>query len=58
MNIMCIGSNIFDVDEVISSAEYPGFLQLVFKNGDQMDLPWRDEFERKNILDTVPLKPV
>ena len=54
MNILFIGSNILDADEIVSATEQPGHLQLTFKNGDKMALGWRDEHEKSDILKAVP----
>lgn len=57
MNVLFIGGNVLDADEISSATEQTGFVQLVFKNGDQISLPWRDDNERRDILRSLPSAP-
>ncbi|HTG43332.1 MAG TPA: hypothetical protein VK633_02250 [Verrucomicrobiae bacterium] len=53
MNIFCMNGQIFDLDEVHSTSLETSCVQLTFRNGDKIDLSWRDETERRDILRTV-----
>jgi hypothetical protein len=45
---------VVDRDQVSAMTEHPQSLQLTFRNGDSVSLPWRDESERQDILNCFP----
>ena len=57
MNIISLNGHVFDLDELASTELRPGSVFLSFKNGDSIDLAWRDESERKTICRSLNLTP-
>ena len=53
MNILCIGGQILDFDQIASTLIKPGCVCLTFQNGDELPLSWRDESEKREILQSL-----
>ena len=53
MNILSMGGQILDLDEVRTSSVEAACIRLTFRNGDTVVLHWRDERERGDVLRAV-----
>ena len=49
MNVISINGHVFDSDEVLTKERRAASVLVRFRNGDTIDLRWRDEDERAEI---------
>ena len=49
MRIVSISDHIFDLDEVVAFESGDATVTFEFKNGDKIDLVWRDDIEKREI---------
>jgi hypothetical protein len=57
MNILHMNGQVFDLNEVVSKVVEGACVRLTFRNGDVIPLRWRDEVEKRNILETLQMAP-
>ena len=55
MNIISLNGHIFDLDELASTEQRTASVLLTFKNGDCIDLLWRDNSEKSTIFQALQL---
>jgi hypothetical protein len=55
MNIISLNGHVFDLDELASTELRATSVFLTFKNGDSIDLAWRDNSERNTIFRSLDL---
>jgi hypothetical protein len=55
MRVVSMNGHIFDLDEVTSIDQRASSVYLTFKNGDNVDLAWRDASERVAICNALEL---
>jgi hypothetical protein len=53
MNIVSLNGHTIDLDEVVTRQFEATSVSLTFRNGDKILLPWRDEVEKRFILQMV-----
>lgn len=53
MNIVSLNGHTIDLDEVVTRHFETTSVNLTFRNGDKILLPWRDEVEKRYILQIV-----
>jgi hypothetical protein len=50
VNLKRFANDVVDVDEVVAKEIKPGGILLTFRNGEKMELAWKNEVERTQIL--------
>jgi hypothetical protein len=50
VNLKRFGNDVVDVDEVVLKEIKPEGILLTFRNGERMELTWKNEVERTQIL--------
>ena len=56
MNIISLNGHVFDLDDLASAELRPASVFLTFKNGDRIDLAWRDPAEQSAICHALNLQ--
>lgn len=55
MNILHMNGQVFDLNEVVAKVVEAACVRLTFRNGDVIPLRWRDEVEKRDILQTLQI---
>ena len=55
MNVVSLNGHVFDVDEVISKERLTAGIAVTFRNGDKINLAWRDYYEKAEICRVLGL---
>jgi hypothetical protein len=56
MTLIRLANHIFDLDQLQSKESQPEKVVLYFRNGERLELPFRDALEKKQIM--AELEPV